>query len=252
MIDRTTRWPESVPLNDMKADTVTEAFMDGWVMRFWIPEVVTSDWGAQFTSERWQQSLAPLGITASTTAAYHPQANGLVEQFNHTLKNALCCAVSGSSWAGVCLGSCWGCTMHPKMTQYTLTAEVCHTFPGCASWNRICNCQLHNSYKGRGKMCARSHDDSQDEQEKISGITFHLKRSKESCLRICQEWQPGKAATSSVPLGTLQGSRQELEERNVPDSTTKGWKFGIAFTIEVHCWRSYPSWVSHRIPQCVY
>ena len=58
MIVWTTRWPEVIPLRDTKADTVTDAFVDGWVARFCIPAVVTSDREAQFTSERWQQSLA--------------------------------------------------------------------------------------------------------------------------------------------------------------------------------------------------
>ena len=125
MIDRTTRWPGVTPIKDTKAETVTEAFVDTWVARFGIPEVVTSDRGAQFTSDRWQQSLARLGITASTTTAYHPQANGIVEHFHRTLKNALRCAASGSaSWVAHLPWVLLGLRNAPKDDTDMSTAEV--------------------------------------------------------------------------------------------------------------------------------
>ena len=53
MIDRTTRWPEAVPIADTTADTVVRAFLAGWVAHFGIPVTVTTDRGAQFTLEAW-------------------------------------------------------------------------------------------------------------------------------------------------------------------------------------------------------
>ena len=79
MVDRTTRWPEAVPIPDTTAETVTQAFLENWVARFGVPMMVTTDRGAQFTSELWKRMLATLGIQAKATTAYHPQANRLVE-----------------------------------------------------------------------------------------------------------------------------------------------------------------------------
>ena len=79
LLDRTTRWPEAIPIPDMTTDTFLQAFISGWIARYGVPRTVTSDRGAQFTSKVWSSSLSKLGITVSNTTAYHPQSNGLVE-----------------------------------------------------------------------------------------------------------------------------------------------------------------------------
>jgi len=48
MIDRFSRWPEAIPLPNMAAQTIAAAFIDGWVVRFGTPAVITTDQGKQF------------------------------------------------------------------------------------------------------------------------------------------------------------------------------------------------------------
>ena len=125
MIDRTTRWPEAVPLTDTKTDTVLQAFVDHWISRFGVPAVVTSDRGAQFTSGAWRQSLSRLGISASSTTAYHPQANGLVERLHRTLKNALRCAGrSNGSWSRALPWVLLGLRSAPRPDTAASAAEI--------------------------------------------------------------------------------------------------------------------------------
>ena len=98
MVDRFTRWPEAVPLSDTSTPAVCTALLYNWVARFGVPLQITSDRGAQFTSQLWQQMSAMLGIQLSSTTSYHPQANGLVERFHRRLKDALKARLTGADW----------------------------------------------------------------------------------------------------------------------------------------------------------
>lgn len=98
MVDRTTRWPEVVPLSSTASTEVVGAFLTAWVSRFGVPSDVTSDRGPQFVSELWSGVARSLGVQVHRTTAYHPQANGLCERFHRSLKAALRAALSDVGW----------------------------------------------------------------------------------------------------------------------------------------------------------
>ena len=52
-VDRFTCWPEAIPLVDIRAETVADAFFSGWIARFGTPATITTDRGAQFESKLW-------------------------------------------------------------------------------------------------------------------------------------------------------------------------------------------------------
>ena len=125
MMDRTTSWPEAVPLAETTADTILQAFIGSWVARYGVPLTVTSDRGPQFTSEAWRATLGRLGMTISTTTAYHPQSNGMVERFHRALKNALRCSVRASkSWTRSLPWVMLGLRNAPRMETDSSVAEV--------------------------------------------------------------------------------------------------------------------------------
>ena len=72
IIDRTTKWPETIPIAKATSETVLQAFLDHWISRFGVPITMTSDRGTQFTSEGWRKALGGLGINVSATTSYHP------------------------------------------------------------------------------------------------------------------------------------------------------------------------------------
>jgi hypothetical protein len=98
VVDRTTRWPEAVPLTSVTAADCAAALLQGWIQRFGVPDIITSDRGPQFTSSLWASLCSLLSISHTQTTAYHPQSNSLVERFHRRLKDALRARSAGADW----------------------------------------------------------------------------------------------------------------------------------------------------------
>ena len=91
LIDRFTRWPTAVPLEDITAETVVANFYEHWVSNFGCPIGITTDQGSQFESAL-QAALARwIGAKKVHTTSWHPKSNGMVERIHRTLKAALMC-----------------------------------------------------------------------------------------------------------------------------------------------------------------
>ena len=72
---------EAIPLANTAAAEVAvaevaAALFSGWICRFGVPAIITSDRGAQFTSNIWNSLCLLLQIKHQPTTAYHSQANG--------------------------------------------------------------------------------------------------------------------------------------------------------------------------------
>jgi transposase InsO family protein len=89
VVDRSTRWPEAIPLRTTSTKACVEALISGWVARFGVLGDITSYRGVQFSSGLWAGLCQKLGISHHSTTAYHPQSNGRVERFHRQLKDAL-------------------------------------------------------------------------------------------------------------------------------------------------------------------
>ncbi|KAG8187452.1 hypothetical protein JTE90_009523 [Oedothorax gibbosus] len=98
MIDRFTRWPEAVAIPDIRAETVAKQFYATWISRFGCPERLTTDQGRQFESALFRALSQLLGIKKLRTSPYHPQSNGLIEEFHRPMKATLK-AYDTSEWA---------------------------------------------------------------------------------------------------------------------------------------------------------
>ena len=76
---------------------------------FGVPEALLSDRGTNLLSQLMTDVCAKLGITKLNTTTYHPECDGMVEQFDHTLKAMLHKHVSrfGSQWDRYLSGILW-------------------------------------------------------------------------------------------------------------------------------------------------
>ena len=124
MIDKTTRWPEPIPQPDSKSETVAQAFIDTWISRFGIPRFVASDRGVQFKSHLWIDIMKQLGIETNFTAAYHPEANGMVERFHRPLKASIRCRLTDNRWTKALPWVMLGLRNTPKDDLGTSAAEI--------------------------------------------------------------------------------------------------------------------------------
>ena len=97
-VDCFTRWPEAIPLVDIRAETVANAFFSGWIARFGTPATITTDRGALFESKLWDGLCNQFGIVRNRTTSYHPQSNGMVERFHCQLKAAIMAHESPNPW----------------------------------------------------------------------------------------------------------------------------------------------------------
>lgn len=89
IIDRCTRWPEAIPLQEITAESVARALVSGWISRFGVPHRVTTDQGRQFESHLFKRLNEVLGTSHLRSSPYHPQGNGMIERWHRTLKASL-------------------------------------------------------------------------------------------------------------------------------------------------------------------
>ena len=128
-MDRTTRWPEAIPLRDTTTTECARALISTWIARFGVPLDMTSDRGPQFTSAMWSTISSQFGIQLHRTTAYHPQANGLVEWFHRTLKASLKARLSSPNWVDELPWVLLGIRVVPKDDLQTSSAELVYGEP---------------------------------------------------------------------------------------------------------------------------
>ncbi|KAK3892983.1 hypothetical protein Pcinc_003162 [Petrolisthes cinctipes] len=85
IIDRSTRWPEAIPMANATSTSCASSLLSGWISRFGIPEHITSDRGTTFTLHLWTSLGQLIGTTVHHTTAYNPEANSMVERLHRTL-----------------------------------------------------------------------------------------------------------------------------------------------------------------------
>lgn len=100
IIDHFSSWPEAIPVADITAETVAQSIYSNWISRFGVPAKITTDQGRQFESQLFNELARLLGIKKLRTTVYHPQANGKIERWHRSLKNALKCHLlsTTTSW----------------------------------------------------------------------------------------------------------------------------------------------------------
>ncbi|XP_059159268.1 uncharacterized protein LOC131943267 [Physella acuta] len=88
IVDWATRWPEAIPLREITAVAICDAVMSVCT-RSDFPDTILSDNGTQFKGKLTKAFTSFLNIAQVHSTIYHPQANGINERWNKTLKTML-------------------------------------------------------------------------------------------------------------------------------------------------------------------
>lgn len=95
----TTCFPEAIPLRRVTAPALTQAMIK-FFTTFGLPKRAQTDQGTNFLSKMFRECLRSLGVSHSVSSAYHPESQGALERWHHTLKSMLrkYCFESGNTW----------------------------------------------------------------------------------------------------------------------------------------------------------
>ena len=88
-IDYFSKYAITIPIRDKSALSVADALYNNWYCKYGIPYEIHSDQGGEFTADLIKRLNDRLAIDHRITTPYNPSANGEVERFNQTFKNAL-------------------------------------------------------------------------------------------------------------------------------------------------------------------
>ena len=93
---RFSRYFQAIPMEEITAEEFS--FVSGWVSLFGSPSHFYCDRCSQSTSSSWKELISFLGAKLHHATSYYPQAQGIVERVNRTLKTALKASRSPSEW----------------------------------------------------------------------------------------------------------------------------------------------------------
>ena len=91
VVDRLTKMYHFIPVPDLSAATLADAFVSGVYRLYGSPGSIVSDRGAQFVSTFWAELSRRLGITLCPSTALHPETDGQMEVVNGAMEQYLRC-----------------------------------------------------------------------------------------------------------------------------------------------------------------
>ena len=89
IIDHFTKYAMAIPLQQVKAEDIAEAFVTRWIPIFGAPRQVHTDRGHNVDGALMNELSRLLGAEKTRTSGYHPQGDGQVERQNRTILNMM-------------------------------------------------------------------------------------------------------------------------------------------------------------------
>jgi hypothetical protein len=95
-----TRWEEEREFKYCSTATAAWFIFDDIITRFGCPNILMSDQGTHFINKTIESLNQEFVVHHQKSTPYHPQVNGIVEDFNNILETALTniCSVNRDDW----------------------------------------------------------------------------------------------------------------------------------------------------------
>ena len=94
IVDRFSKKKKFIPVEDLRVETLVQAFIEFVWREEGYPDEIISDRGSQFVSHFWKRLCQRLGTKPKISTAYHPETDGQTENANAYLKQYLRAYVS--------------------------------------------------------------------------------------------------------------------------------------------------------------
>lgn len=100
VVDRFSQWTEACPTKPKDAQSVAKFLCREVLIRWGLPDRISSDNGKEFVDKTVKLIFQKLGIKQQLGAVYHPQSQGICEKMNAVLKNhiAKICQHTALNW----------------------------------------------------------------------------------------------------------------------------------------------------------
>ena len=89
IVDYLTKWIEAFPMQDQSSEIIAKLFVDHVICHHGVPNQLLSDRGTNLLSDLILDVCQLTSMRKINTTCYHPQTDGLVENFNKTLRAML-------------------------------------------------------------------------------------------------------------------------------------------------------------------
>ena len=89
IVDHFTKWPELVPLKDIKAHSLATVIFEQWCCRYGVMAQLHSDGANNVHGELMKELCKHIGTVKSKSSWLHPQGDGMAEAVVKLLKNAI-------------------------------------------------------------------------------------------------------------------------------------------------------------------
>ncbi len=179
---------EAYATSDQTNETIARLLVDQVVCRHGVPGALLSDRGANLLSELIRDVCSLLGMQKINTTAYHPQCDGLAENFNRTLQGMLAKHAKA-------FGPNWDLHLHQFLFAYrTKPHSSTGELPFYLVYDRDPRCPTGTAFSRPWSKYAVDVDDYAGELSRSLQVAWQLARKNISKARKHQRDQYDKRA----------------------------------------------------------